>query len=68
MSENRPSKANWPYSTWPESYVTRVDKSPMNPKVKLVTLNCKHEVWRNRAPRLGAVIICHDCARKAEPR
>jgi hypothetical protein len=40
----------------------------MNPKVKLVTLNCKHEVWRNRAPRLGAVIICHDCARKAEPR
>lgn len=63
-----PTKANWPYSTWPERRVVRVDVSPMNPKVKCAQLDCGHDVWRNRRPRIGATIVCEACARKADER
>ncbi len=62
------TKKDWPYSTWPESKVVRVDVSPMNPKVKCAQLSCGHDVWRNRKPRVGATIVCEQCARKADGR
>lgn len=50
--------------SWPERTVTRTGVSPMNPKVKWAELKCGHTVWRNRKPRIGAVIVCGDCGRK----
>lgn len=51
--------------SWPEHRVVRVDKSPMNPKIKIAQLSCGHDVYRNRAPRVGATIVCEECSRKA---
>lgn len=62
-----PRAADWPHSTWPERRVVRVDAaSPLNPKVKCAQLDCGHDVWRNRKPRIGAIIVCPDCAREAD--
>lgn len=41
--------------------VVRVDKSPMNPKRKVVELECGHELWVNRAPKVGAIVKCEAC-------
>lgn len=49
--------------SWPERRVVRVDASPMNPKIKVVQLDCGHDVYRNRKPRIGATIVCDKCAK-----
>lgn len=49
---------------WPEKRVVRVGVSPMNPKVKWAELDCGHEVWRKRKPRIGAIIVCEKCSDK----
>jgi hypothetical protein len=59
---------DWPYSTQPERRVVRVGVSPMNPKVKWAELDCGHDVYRQRKPRLNAIIVCGECARKADDR
>lgn len=59
---------DWPYSTRPECRVVRTGVSPMNPKVKWAQLSCGHDVFRTRKPRVGATIICPECARKADCR
>ena len=41
--------------------VTRVDKSPMNNKVKVVELSCGHDAYvrsPKRAPRIGSKMTC----------
>ena len=48
--------------SWPECRVVRVDKSPMNPKIKFAQLTCGHDVARLRAPRVGAVVVCEKCS------
>lgn len=48
--------------SWPERRVVRVDQSPMNPKIKVAQLSCGHDVYRQRAPRIGATIVCDKCA------
>jgi hypothetical protein len=48
--------------SWPERKVVRVDKSPMNPKIKVAQLSCGHDVYRNRAPRIGATVVCDKCS------
>ena len=64
MSEQK----EWMYSTRPERRVVRAGVSPMNPKVKWAELDCGHDVYRYRKPRVGATIICEECARKADNR
>ena len=59
----KPNAATWKYSSWPERRVVRVDISPMNPKVKCAQLNCGHDVYCNRRPRVDAIIVCEPCAR-----
>ncbi len=44
--------------SWPERRVVRTGLSPMNPKVKWAELSCGHTVWRNRKPRIDALIVC----------
>jgi hypothetical protein len=46
----------------PERRVVRTDVSPMNPKIKVAQLDCGHDVYRNRRPRIGATIVCEKCA------
>lgn len=44
--------------------VVRVDKSPMNEKVKVVELDCGHDYYvrpPNRAPRIGLAVACDKC-------
>ena len=48
-------------TTWPERRVVRTGVSPMNPKVKWAVLNCGHEVFRQRKPRIGATVVCERC-------
>ena len=48
----------------PERRVVRVDVSPMNPKIKVAQLECGHDVYRNRKPCIGALVICDKCARE----
>lgn len=55
-------RANLKGGSWPECRVVRAGVSPMNPKVKWAELSCGHEVWRNRKPRIGSVIVCEQCA------
>lgn len=50
--------------TWPERRVVRTGVSPMNPRVKWAELNCGHEVFRTRKPRIGATVVCDKCATK----
>ena len=51
-----------------EQLVVRVDKSPMNPKIKVVQLQCGHDYYvhpSSRAPRIGTPVSCGPCKRKA---
>lgn len=48
----------------PERRVVRTGLSPMNPKVKWAQLECGHDVYRTRKPRIGALVICAICAAK----
>ena len=50
--------------SWPERRVVRTGVSPMNPKVKWAELSCGHEVWRQRKPKIGAIIVCEKCSDK----
>lgn len=34
----------------------------MNPKVKWAELDCGHDVYRVRKPRVGATVVCEKCA------
>lgn len=61
-------RKNWPYTTWPERRVVRAGVSPMNPKVKWAELSCGHDVYRARKPKVGATIVCPECAREADGR
>lgn len=61
----KPNAATWPYTSWPERRVVRVDKAPLNPKIKVAQLDCGHDVCRLRRPRVGATVICERCAEKA---
>jgi hypothetical protein len=56
-------RANMKGGSWPERHVVRVGVSPMNPKVKWAELDCGHDVYRNRKPRIGATIVCERCAK-----
>jgi hypothetical protein len=49
---------------WPECRVVRTGVSPMNPKVKWAQLDCGHDVYRQRKPRIGALIVCEQCSDK----
>jgi hypothetical protein len=40
----------------------------MNPKVKYAELECGHDVYRIRKPRIGSTTICEMCAAKAGKR
>lgn len=44
-----------------ERRVVRVDVSPMNPKIKVAQLDCGHDIYRNRKPRVGALVVCDKC-------
>lgn len=47
-----------------ERNVVRVDKSPMNEKVKVVELDCGHDYYvrpPNLAPRIGLAVACDKC-------
>ena len=60
--------AFWPYTTRPERTVKRTGVSPMHPKVKWAELDCGHDIYRARKPRVGAVVLCPTCAEKAGRR
>ena len=60
-------KAGEGYS-WPERRVVRNGVSPMNPKVKWAELDCGHDVYRNRKPKIGATIVCQRCAEGRQER
>lgn len=45
----------------PERRVIRAGVSPMNPRVKWAELECGHDVFRQRKPRIGALIVCEKC-------
>lgn len=49
---------------WPERKVMRTGVSPMNPKVKWAQLDCGHDIYRARKPRIGATVVCERCAEK----
>lgn len=46
----------------PERRVIKAGVSLMNPRVKWAQLECGHDVWRQRKPRIGALIECEECA------
>lgn len=48
-------------TTYPERRVVRAGVSPMNPKVKWAQLECGHDVYRLRKPRIGALLVCDKC-------
>lgn len=56
-----------PEKTWPERRVVRNGVSPMNPKVKWAQLDCGHDVFRQRKPRIGALIVCEQCSVRHRP-
>ena len=66
VTTHRARRAALAGGTWPERRVVRTGISPMNPKVKWAELDCGHDVYRLRKPRIGAVIVCELCARQAE--
>ncbi len=47
----------------PPRAITAVFKSPMNPKLWNVELECGHEKWltRSRRPRYGLKVLCTKC-------
>ena len=48
-----------------ERRVVRTGVSPMNPKVKWAELECGHDVFRPRKPRIGALVVCEKCSASA---
>ncbi len=46
--------------------IVRIDKSPMNPTVKVAQLECGHDVYVNRTPRIGSLVDCERCDYKAK--
>lgn len=52
----------------PECRVTRAGVSPMNPRVKWAELTCGHTVWRQRRPRVGAMVVCDQCSERPAAR
>ena len=67
---------DWPYRTQPEVMVERRGVSPVNPSVKWAQTTCGHEHFysaergprHRRCPRVGATIVCDQCAAKADGR
>lgn len=67
---------DWHYSTQPEVTVVRTGVSPMNPKVKWAECSCGHDHYyskergprHRRCPKVGARIVCDQCAAKADGR
>lgn len=54
-----------------ERLVVRVDRSPMNQKVKVVQLDCGHNYYVRPpgiAPRIGRPVACEKCKTKANER
>lgn len=51
-------------TVYPERRVIKAGVSPMNPKVKWAQLDCGHDVFRQRKPRIGALIVCERCRDK----
>ena len=49
---------------WPVRRVVRTGVSPMNPKVEWAQLDCGHDVYLYRKPRIGALIVCDKCPRE----
>lgn len=49
----------------PRRRVLRVVRSPTNPRVKCLWLECGHQVWRTRTPK-GPIVICEQCAQVPE--
>lgn len=47
---------------WPERRVVRTGVSPMNPRVKWAELDCGHDIFRQRKPKIGALIVCEKCS------
>ncbi len=52
--------------TWPERRVVATGISPVNPLVRWAELDCGHDVFRQRRPRIGATIVCGKCAEEEE--
>lgn len=51
-----------------ERNVVRVDKSPMNKRIKVVQLDCGHDYYVRPpliAPRIGRAVACEECKRRA---
>ena len=53
--------------SWPERTIVRTGISPMNPKVKWAELDCGHDIYQLRKPRIGATVACVKCSTKAKP-
>lgn len=41
--------------------IVRIDRSPMNPKVWVVQLDCGHDVYKHRKPTMRQRIECERC-------
>ena len=41
--------------------VIRQGRSPMNPKVRWVQLECGHDVYVSPGKRIGKHLVCHKC-------
>lgn len=51
-----------------ERTVVRVDKSPLNKRVKIVELDCGHDYYVRpplTAPRVGRPVACEKCKARA---
>lgn len=48
--------------------VVRAGVSPMNPKVKWGQLECGHDIYRPRKPRIGSTAVCDICTRGSKER
>lgn len=47
----------------------RIDRSPMNPKVRIVALSCGHDLYLSpgkRSPKIGTASDCEKCRNKAK--
>lgn len=50
---------------YPMRKVIRTGVSPMNPKVKWAQLECNHDIYLPRKPKVGSMQPCHQCERKS---
>ena len=51
-----------------ERTVVRVDKSPLNKRIKIVELDCGHDYYLHPpslAPRIGLPVACEKCKSRA---